>query len=117
MTEDRNPKLQALFAEAEQELPGEAFTAQVMVQTRAIKKRAMLGWLCLGLMLIPCLWLLAMPLQEAAQLLTQMAAVSLYPVDDGLLNQILLPINNIASITLLGLFGVWRIFKRYSPSK
>ncbi len=106
MTEDRDPMLQTLFANAKQDLAGEAFTAKVMKQTDKRKPRAVSGWICVGLVLAPCAWLLATPLQEAVHLLTQSLTLSLIDLNDRWLAQILLPVNSVASLLALGLLGL-----------
>ncbi len=104
-----DPTLQTLFANAKQDLAGEAFTTQVMSQTK-LKHSADIGRIGVGLVLASCAWLLATPLQDAVQLLTQSLTlsliVSLIDLDDRWLAQILSPVNNIASLLALGLFGL-----------
>lgn len=105
-----DPTLQTLFANAKQDLAGETFTAQVMSQTDKVNHRAVIGRISVGLVLAPCAWLLATLLQDAVQLLTQSLTlsliVSLIDLDDRWLAQILSPVNNIASLLALGLFGL-----------
>lgn len=106
MTEDRDPTLQALFANTEQDLAGAAFTAQVMAQTDRLRHRAIFGWICAGLVFAAFAWLLAAPLQAAVSLLTHSLAQSLINLDDGWLAQLLSPINSPMILIALGLIGL-----------
>jgi hypothetical protein len=109
--DDRDLGLQALFAKAERELPAEAFSAQVMARIKAFERRARFARMALGLALAGCAWLLATPLQGAANLLVQGLASPLILIDDRLLGELLLPLNNVAAAALLGLAAlglVWR---------
>ena len=106
MTDDRDPTLQALFTNARQDLAGEEFTARVMSKADKLKHRAVIGWVCVGLALVSCAWLLAAPLQDSVHLLTQALTLSLINLDDRWLAQILSPMNNVASALALGLIGL-----------
>jgi hypothetical protein len=118
--DDRDLGLLAMFAEAEQELPAEAFSAQVMARIEAQGRRPRLARIALGLALAICLWLLAAPLQGAAGLLLQGLALPLVPLDDRLLGELLLPLNNVAAAALLLLAAlglVWRKIFSASASR
>jgi hypothetical protein len=118
--DDRDLGLQAMFAEAEQELPAEAFSAQVMARIEAQGRRPRLARIALGLALAICLWLLAAPLQGAAGLLLQGLALPLVSLDDRLLGELLLPLNNVAAAALLLLAAlglVWRKIFSASASR
>ena len=116
MTDDRDPALQVLFAEAERELPAEGFSAQVMTRIEAQGRRAWFARMALGLALAGCAWLLAAPLQEAANLLVQGLASPLIPIDDRLLGEMLLPLNNVAAAALLGLAGLGLAYRKIFSS-
>ena len=106
MTIDRDPQLQHLFDVAKKDLVGDAFAAQVMSRIDHLRRRAVIGWICVGLVLAPVAWLLAAPAQNAVQLLTQVLPVSLVDLDDRWLAQFLSPINSVATLVALGLLGL-----------
>lgn len=116
MTDDRDPTLRVLFADATQDFAGAAFTAQVMAQTK-LRYSAVAGRIGVSLVLASCAWLLATPLQDAVHLVAQNLAplsmvVSLIDVDNRWLAQMLSPVNNIASMTALGLVGLRIAYKK-----
>ncbi|MEX3007499.1 hypothetical protein [Hoeflea sp. TYP-13] len=112
MTDDRDPKLQALFAEAEEDLSAGDFTANVMNDVAGLKRRALILRLCAGLALVACAWLLAMPLQDAASHLSQGLMTPLIGLENPLLAQLLLPLNNVAFPIALALLGLRFIRRR-----
>jgi hypothetical protein len=112
MTDDKDPMLQLLFAEAEQDLAPEAFTARVMAETKRLKRRAVIGWLCAAILVAAGLWLFATPLQAAIYLLNQTISIPLIDLGDSLTAQMLSPVNNIATLCVPGLFGLWFFLRR-----
>lgn len=111
MNDDRDPALQALFAETERTLAADTFTAAVMSRVDRRRRRARAARIALGLALAGCAWLLAPTLQAVAHLATQAVALPLIPLDDPLLAQLLAPVNNTAAIAALGLAGLWRLYR------
>ena len=111
MTDDRDPLLQKLFAEARQDLAGEQFTAQVMAKTKILKYRNLAGGIAALLVALVLAWLFALPLQEFAQLITRFLAISLLDLGDSWLAWLLSPINNVASVLVIcgkGLRVAWK---------
>ncbi len=100
--DDRDSTLQTLFAEAEKDLAGEAFTVQVMTGTEKLKRRAFIGRIFVGLVIA----LLAIPLEDAVHLLSENLVSSVIDLDDRLLAQILSPLNNVGALLALGLIGL-----------
>jgi len=101
MTDDRDPLLEALFAEAQHDLDGEPFTARVMAQTRFVRYRVFAPWIGVALILAGGAWFLAIPL-EVAQLIAQALATTLIDLGGGWLAWLLSPVNNIAALLVLG---------------
>ena len=100
MTDDRDPRLQALFAEAQHALDGETFTARVMARSRFLRYRALSLWGGMAFVLAAGAWYLAIPL-EVAQLLAQALTTTLIDLGDGWLAWVFSPVNNIAALLVL----------------
>lgn len=102
MTEERDPMLQRLFADADVQLDAEQFVTGVMARTRVLRYRRMatIGGMILVFGVLA--WLLALPLQELAQLLSQLLATTLVDLGEGWLTFLLAPINNVASVVIIG---------------
>jgi len=115
MTEQRDPHLQALFANARQELDGEAFTTGMMAKTRLQRYRVPAMIAGVAVLVIVCAILLAPSLLTFALLTAQTLTTNLVELGDGWLGLALSPINNIASLLILGtklsLMG-WKVVSR-----
>lgn len=112
MTIERDPRLQNLFDITKHDLAGEAFAAQVMSQIDNLRRRVVIGWICVGVVFIAGAWLLAAPAQDAAQLLTQVLPLSLIDLGDRWLAQVISPINSVATLVALGLLGLRTAYKK-----
>ena len=82
MTDDRDPLLQNLFADAKHELDGEPFTAQVLTRSRFIRYRVLIPWIGVALMLAAGAWFLAIPI-EFAQFIAQVLSATLIDLGDS----------------------------------
>jgi len=112
MTDDRDPGLQKLFDTAGQDIAPDAFTKDVMSEIDGLRRRAIIAWSLVGLALIPCMWLISVPVLDATHLLTEILPKNLIEVDDQLMAQLLSPVNSIAGLFGLGLLGVRAAMKK-----
>lgn len=96
MTRDRDPALRALFVRAARINREEVFIAQVMAQVDRLRRKASIGWLVAGLLLVAIAAWLSRPVIDATVLLTQFLPVSLVDVENQLLAQLLAPLNSVA---------------------
>mgnify|MGYP005654244397 CR=1 FL=1 len=112
MSDNRDPALQTLFADAEQDLPAQGFTADVMAGVNQHRHRAAAGWVVVGIAVALCVWLLATPLQDAARLLARGFTAPLISLGDGALSQALSPINNVTLPVAAGLFVLFVVYRR-----
>jgi len=112
MTTDRDPTLETLFANANQALAGEVFAAQVMSQIDKLRRGAVIGWICVLLVLITFTWLLATSLQDAADLLTGIFPLSLIDLDNRWLARILSPVNSVAGLIALGVLSLRTAYRK-----
>lgn len=117
MNEQRDPRLQALFTSARQELDGEAFTAGMMTKTRLQRYRVPAYLAAVTLIVIMCAVLLAPSLLEFALLTAQALTTNLVDLGDGWMALAISPINNVASLLILGvkiaLMG-WKVISNTS---
>ena len=105
---DRDLRLETLFADARQDLAGKTFTAQVMLRTDKLKRRAVIGRIFVAMVI----GLLAILLEDSVQLLTLNLASSVIDLDDRLLAQILSPLNNIGALLAFGLIGLRMAYRK-----
>ena len=112
MTEERDPTIQALFAQADQELSDETFTADLMERIQDNKQRKTLLGAAVGLVGVLCAWLFAAPLQSALNLITQGLAVSLFELENAWLAFLLTPLNNVATLVGGALLLLWLAYRK-----
>ena len=114
MTEQRDPFLETLFAEARQELDGKVITTHVMARTRSVKLLLLAGGVSAALILVAGARLIfGIPLFDFAVLISQVLATPLFTLGEGWLALLLLPLNTIASLLVI-LFKALRIFQKKS---
>lgn len=111
MIDNRDPMLQSLFAGAQEELEGDAFTTRLMSKVDRLTRMSRLRRIGVGLILIVCAWFAATPLQEAALAVTRGLYHPLIQLDDGLFAGLISPANTYAgalALILLGLRAAYR---------
>lgn len=101
MNENRDPRLQDLFARSQQELDGEAFTKSMMARTRFQRYRAPILLSGIALVVAICTLLFTPSLLEFVLLVTEVLTRTLLDLGNGWLAWVFLPINNIASLLIL----------------
>ena len=100
--ENQEQMLQSVFAEARQDLDGVAITARVMAKTRRLLYLLVTGVLSLAVVLLAGAWLIfGLPLLEFAVLISQFFAMALVDLGEGWLALVFMPINNIASLSIV----------------
>ena len=113
MTEHRDPALEALFAEANRELEGEAMTAQVMASTRSRLVVMAGGAALVTVVTLLIAWqIFAMPLLDFAIMISQFFTNPLFDLGEGWIGFVFLPINNLGSITVLAAKGAMMGWKK-----
>lgn len=112
MSNDYDPRLQALFAEAQQVFDDEAFTRAVLERIDGQRRRAILAWSLFGLAGLILLALLAQPVFATLTMATQLLPVSLVDIETGWLRQLASPINSVAAVIALGILGIRKFVRR-----
>ena len=102
MTPEFDPRLQALFDQAEQPLDGDRFLADIMQGVDRQRRRAMLVWSLVGLIILVCLTFIASPVFAAVDLVSQFLPVSLVEIETEWLQMLLSPINSVAAAIAVG---------------
>ena len=82
--ENQDQMLQSVFAEARQDLDGEAITARVMAKTRRMLYLVVAGALGFSVLLLAGTWLIfGLPLLEFAVLISQFLTTTLVDLGEG----------------------------------
>ncbi len=108
MNDERDPQLEALFVQAEQELADDGYVDGVMDRMRRHRRNSLIGrFTAVGLLLLLEV-LLSAPLQNSAAAVASALSMSLVSVDDKWLAFAFAPINSVAG--LLGVLLLWLHF-------
>jgi len=114
MTDARDPGLQAMFDSTREDAADDAFVARVMADVEKGQRRTVISWVFAGLLLAPVAWWLSTPLLGAVDLATQLLPDTLIAVEEGLLAQLLAPVNSVAGVVGLVFLGAWVAYRKIS---
>ena len=112
MTNDRDPILQSLFAAAQKDLDGEAFTDRVNKKTRSQRNRILAALAGTVLVMAACIWIFAIPVQAFPQVVTNFLTTTLIDLGDGWAAWVFSPVNNIAGLLVLSLKAMRMFWKK-----
>lgn len=102
MTTEFDPRLQALFDEAEQPLDGDRFLADIMRQVDRQRTRTVLIWSFVGLVILVGFAFVASPVFAAVNFVSQYLPVSLVEVEVEWMQMLLAPVNSVAAVIAVG---------------
>ena len=112
MTDGRDPNLQALFNQAEQEFDSEAFGRDIMARIEREQRRAQLLWVGIAAIVFALLVLAAAPLMGAVELASRLLPTSVVDIRTEWLQQLVSPINSVAAAIALGFLGLRMFYRR-----
>ncbi len=111
MNTDYDPRLEALFARAEQPFDRDAFARDVMARINRERRRIVALWVTIGILAIACLALLAGPLTSAVGLASSLLPAELVELETAWLQQLLSPLNSIAAAVAVGALLLRRFYR------
>ena len=101
MNEDRDPVLQALFVDAQQDLKSEEFVAGVMTRVQQLKQRVIAGATGATVLALVIALLLSVPVFDLAFVATDALAIEIISIGNSTAAWLLAPINNIATMIVV----------------
>ncbi len=113
MSTERDPQLQALFARAERQFDDDAFTRKLIATINRERRRTVLVWSVIAVIIALVLAVLAAPVFTALSMATQLLPASVVEIETDWLGQLLSPINSVAAIIALGILGIRKFYKRF----
>ena len=106
MTNDRDPRLMALFESAAVVAENDDFVTRVMADIDGARRRTVIGWIVAGLLFTPLVWWLSGPVTDALVVVGELLPDSLFTIEQELLAKLLAPVNSVAGVVgLLFLAG------------
>lgn len=112
MNTGHDPKLMALFDEAETEFDDAAFAEDVMRVIDGQRRKTMLVWSAVMIVAIACLALAASPVVTALGMATELLPTSLVSIESDWLQKLLAPINSVAAALALGILAIRKFVRR-----
>jgi hypothetical protein len=111
MNTGHDPKLMALFEEAEAEFDDAAFAEDIMRVIDGQRRRTILMWSTAMLAAIACLALVASPVVTALSMATELLPASLVSIESDWLQKLLAPINSIAAALALSILALRKFIR------
>ena len=112
MSTARDPNLQKLFAQAEQDFHDDSFAADVLRQIDRERRRMLLVWFALIVLALTCFAFLASPVFAAFGMATQALPIPLLEIETEWLRLLLSPINSVAAAIAVAALGLRKFFRR-----
>lgn len=112
MNTDHDPKLMALFADAETEFDDAAFVEGVMRTIDGERRKTMLVWAALVLAALASFALVASPVVTALGMATELLPTSLVSIESDWLEILLAPINSVAAALAIGIVAIRSFVRR-----
>ena len=112
MSTARDPNLQKLFIQAEQDFHDDSFATDVLRQIDRERRRMLLVWFALIILALTCLAFLASPVLTAFGMATQALPIPLLEIETEWLRLLLSPINSVAAAIAVAALGLRKFFRR-----
>ncbi len=112
MSDERDPRLEALFSQAEQNLVDDDYIEAVMFRIRRHRRNALIGRFGAVAMLVILELLLSSPLQNSAVVLVEALSTTLFEVEGEWVEFAFGPLNNVAGLLGLLLLGAHFLYRR-----
>lgn len=111
MTTEFDPRLQALFDQAEQPFDGERFLDDIMHKVDRQRLRSMLLWSVVGAAAVLGFFMVASPVFAAVDFISQFLPKSLVEIETEWLQMLVSPINSVAAAIAVGGLLIFRFFR------
>lgn len=98
MNDERDPKLEALFTDAEAESPNDDFTDKVMTGVASRRRNVMIGRIAIVALIVLLEVLLSAPVQSAVGALVEVLGTPLVELNQSTLATMLTPVNSVAGV-------------------
>ncbi len=112
MNDERDPVLESLFVQAEQDLVDDGYTAQVMAKVAKRHRNVTIGRLVIVLVIVIFEFLLSAPLQDSVGVLTEALSTTLVELENEWMALALAPLNSIAGLIGMTFLGVHILYRR-----
>ena len=98
MNDERDPQLEALFADAAAEPPNGDFTDKVMASVASRRRKVMIGRMAIVSLIVLLEVLLSAPVQSTVGVIVDALGTPLIEVSDPMTAMLLAPVNNVGGV-------------------
>ncbi len=112
MNEERNPELESLFAENQQDLADDSFTDSVVARVTTRRRRVLLGRVTVVILLIALEIVLESPIQSSLGVFSSILGTTLIEVDNEWLEFAVAPLNSPAGLLGIVLLALHYLYRR-----
>ena len=112
MNEERNPELESLFAENQQDLADDSFTQSVVARVTTRRRRVLAGRVTVVVLLIALELLLESPIQSSLGVFSGILGTTLIQIDNEWLDFDLAPLNSPAGLLGMVLLALHYVYRR-----
>lgn len=112
MTDERDPLLESLFAQARVEVQANDFDEKVMAKVERRRRNVLIGRVALVALLVVFEFLLSAPLQNSVGMAVETLSASLIEISNEWLAVFVAPLNSIAGILGMLLLGLHALYRR-----
>ena len=106
MSDERDPVLQRLFDVAGQQTYDDTFVENVMSEINRSRRRVIIVWLVVGLVLLPVAGLVGAFVQDAFHVLGQILPATLIESEAEWLDRALAPVNTVGALVAFAFLGL-----------
>lgn len=112
MSNERDPVLESLFAQAKTELGENGFGEQVMARVEKRRRNVFLGRIAFVALLVVFELLMSAPIQNSVGTMTQALSTSLIEINTGWLAVVIAPLNSVAGLIGVLFVGLHSLYRR-----
>lgn len=112
MTKELDPAIETLFRASADELTNGSFTEHVMAEVEQRRRRAMIVWGVVALVLLVCAWFAVLVLQDAVFVLSQILPPQIIDLGDNIGASLIAPLNSPTGITGITGLAIYLAFRK-----
>ncbi len=112
MTNERDPNIESLFRASTDELPNGSFTDTVMAEVENRRRRSMIGWGVVAVVLLVSAWLAVLAIQDALFVVSELLPTQLIDLGDNLVAGFIAPLNSPSGLAGIAGLMIYLAFRK-----
>ncbi len=112
MTNELDPNIESLFRASADELPNGSFTKHVMAEVENRRRRSMIGWSVVAVVLLVGAWLAVLSLQDAIFVVSELLPSQLIDLGDSMVAGSIAPLNSPTGLAGIAGLMIYLAFRK-----